>query len=1438
MSNHPSPAVVSFSDSDSDAYGGARGQAARKKQRQLKAAAAVGPVSQSEVRFSTRQAAKVTTYNEDQEEYDEEQDVASWEYIDPNDVRPVIDVVLDSRPKEETSKAKPKISDYQYLIKWQEKAHYHATWEDYASLTSLRGLKKLQNYYRALADHMEIMDSPEVSREEKEIASMERLKGFEEHDDFKKVERVVDVNENGSQYLVKWKKVDYDGCTWETASLVQDLARPEIDSFRERTRRLPYSDKTQSNVATRKTWIPFNSQPSYIKGGELRNFQIKGINFIAMNWCKGDNVILADEMGLGKTIQTVAFLSWLYHERRQEGPSIVVVPLSTMAAWAVAFSQWAPDMNVVQYSGNATARQMIRDREMFLNGDPRIPKFNTLITTYEYILKDAPELSPVHWQFVAVDEAHRLKNRDSKLYAKLMEFIFAGRLLITGTPIQNNLRELSALMNFLNPGQEIIDDEIDLQSEAASFKLAQLTEAIKPYMIRRTKAVVADDLPSKSEKIIRVELADVQLDLYKNILTRNYAALTSARKGDHVSLANTMIELKKASNHPYLFPLIEDRIQSGPNGREEYLRGTVTSSGKMMLLDQLLNKLKKDGHRVLIFSQLVSMLDIMGEYLKTRGHEFQRLDGTVPAATRNNAIKHFNQDDSRDFCFLLSTRAGGLGINLATADTVILFDSDWNPQVDLQAMARAHRIGQKKPVTIYRFVSKDTIEEEILERARNKLLLEYITIQRGVTDKDNEKAKIAKKMADAGHNTATATDSDDISRLLKKRSQKMFDQRDNQKKLEALDIDAVLENAEEHQTEQPEGLTTDGGEDFLKSFEYTDVKVDEHGWDDIIPPEQLAKIKEEEKKRKEEEYLASVIAQNAPRQRKAQTDDKRQRTAKKRAREAAAMAEVPEESSEDEIDEEADPHKKLDDKELKKLKDAHLKWGWVEDRPDEVLRDANLIGRDMGLVKTAMQDVLDRCHEAVQKEQNRLADLEKTGKTITKADKNTVTIEYRGMVRLNAATLIDRPDQLQVLRREIASLDDAKDFKVQGATKDAEQYTCPWGAREDGMLCVGIDRYGWGSWAQIRDDEELGMGDRLFLGEKTNAEKTKREKARTPGPVHLTRRATYLLSVLKATTSSDEAAQKAVENYHRNNKKAGSGFRRREKASRKSGSPAPGGIRKPSPHVERHQINGQSSANRHRTSSNQSSGKFNKLDKFLSTKPLVDNERRRVSPSSRNGSEPSSIGRGQKHSTTRQKHQHAKVNGHEEKGLETSNGLSTSTDHNHQKSKKRSHDSDHQPSSFRHYKDPDTDRQRKKPRIDGKPSQGCNESHANVETVKRREQVPAQSNGIAGGKTKEETKQENKILKSHEPDGALSKAGSVGGVEAEVEQFLEHLIPKCRATKERAKMKTGRLDKILVIQSYLVLLGNIMSGEASKHDEEFRNMCWYVYEIPLNVYRC
>ncbi|KAL5341822.1 SNF2 family N-terminal domain-containing protein [Aspergillus crustosus] len=1158
-----------FSDgSDSDEYGGKRARASKAKRRRLLQSSTNNVPSHAEVRFSTRNAARVSNYNEDDEDSmfeDEAEDLTPnyWATAVEDD-RPAIDIVLNHRPKADVDPSDPDVDRHQFefYIKWQGRSHYHATWETSETLANCRSVRRLDNYVRkTLLEDLRLNYDEGVPPEDREKWNLDRERDVDATEDHKAVERVIGVREgeDGTEYLVKWKRLYYDSCTWESEELVSNIAQREIDRFLDRSSRPPVSDKKESNYLTRKQFEPIKGTPSFLQNGQLKEFQVKGVNFMAFNWVKNRNVVLADEMGLGKTVQTVAFISWLRHVRRQQGPFVVVVPLSTMPSWAETFDNWSPDLNYVVYNGNEASRNVLREHELMVDGNPRRPRFNVLLTTYEYVLVDSTFLCQFNWQFMAIDEAHRLKNRDSQLYLKLLEFGAPARLLITGTPIQNNLAELSALLDFLNPGLVNVDVDMDLNSEAASEQLAQLTKAIQPFMLRRTKSKVESDLPPKTEKIIRVELSDVQLEYYKNILTKNYAALNEGTRGQKQSLLNIMMELKKASNHPFMFPNAEAKILEGSTRREDVLRALITSSGKMMLLDQLLAKLKKDGHRVLIFSQMVKMLDILGDYMEFRGYTYQRLDGTIPSAARRLAIEHYNAPDSSDFAFILSTRAGGLGINLMTADTVVLFDSDWNPQADLQAMARAHRIGQTRPVSVYRLVSKDTVEEEVIERARNKLLLEFITIQRGVTDK--EATEIQNKMTRGGITLGEPNSTDDISRILKRRGQKMFEQTGNQAKLEQLDIDSVLANAELHQTEQTEGIQADGGEEFLKAFDYVDIKVDDLSWDDIIPKEQLEEIKAEEKKKADERYLADVIEQNRPRKRNAPEDERETRAERKAKRQARVQVSMNDEDDEDsESNEQADPKRPLLEKEYRHLLRAFLRYGDIDDREDDVIREARLTERDRDTVKAALREITDKASSLVQEDVQRMEALENAGKVLTKKERKAVLFDLHGVKRLNAYTIVERPTEMRVLKEALLAVPDFRNFRVPEATK-APDYSCPWGAKEDGMLCVGISRHGYGAWTQIRDDADLGLGDKFFLEEHRVERKTERLNAedkttKSPGAVHLVRRADYLLSILrdKASNGSNVIAKRAVENHHRNARKSNS---RPQPSASVSASPAP-----------------------------------------------------------------------------------------------------------------------------------------------------------------------------------------------------------------------------------------------------------------------------------------
>jgi len=420
----------------------------------------------------------------------------------------------------------------------------------------------------------------------------------------------------------------------------------------------------------------------------------------------------------------------------------------------------------------------------------------------------------------------------------------------------------------------------------------------------------------------------------------------------------------------------------------------------------------------------------------------------------------------------------------------------------------------------------------------------------------------------AGVGTNEPVSSDDISRILKRRGQRMFEQSGNQKKLEELDIDAVLENAEIHNTEQSGGITASGGADFLKSFEYTDVKLDLE-WDDIIPKEQLEKIKAEEKRKEEQVYLENVIEESQPRKRKATTEDSReQRAAKKRARDLAAEAAADVESDVESTTD-RDPKRPLSEKEVRNLIRAHEKFGSIEDRQEELIKEARLVGRDVDLLKATLSEIVSTSKRLLQEEADRVLALEReSNKPVTKKDKKAVLFDFSGVKRLNAETLTERPVEMRMLKDVTEAVSDWRNFRVPEASKPAH-YTCPWGAREDGMLCVGISRHGYGAWVAIRDDPELGMGDKFFLeehrvGMKEERGKGEEKNAKSPGAVHLVRRANYLLSVLKDKTSNGTniAAKRALENHHRNNKKHLANRGRHDGPGSFSASPAPGAARK------------------------------------------------------------------------------------------------------------------------------------------------------------------------------------------------------------------------------------------------------------------------------------
>jgi len=484
-------------------------------------------------------------------------------------------------------------------------------------------------------------------------------------------------------------------------------------------------------------------QPVLITGGKLRAYQLQGVEWLVSLYENGLNGILADEMGLGKTIQCIALFSHLIY-MGVSGPFLVVAPLSTLSNWIREFQRWTPSIPVLLYHGTKAEREILRKTKLVRTKKNSFP---VIVTSYQIVMKDRKYLQKYSWKYIVIDEGHRIKNLNCKLLRELKSYQSANRLLLTGTPLQNNLKELWSMLNFLLP--DVFDDLESFQSwfdftsigdkegdrniiarEEQNQIIAKLHQILRPFLLRRVKTDVEIELPRKQERIISTPLSPLQATFYRAILNKSLPSLLTEEakrrmRNTGSSLQNLLMQLRKCCNHPFLFEWPVDS-----QGRDIIDRSLVTASGKMQVLDRMLPRLKKEGHKVLIFSQMTKLLDIIEDYMVLQQYKYCRIDGSTLQPDRERHIQTFN-NDTQCFCFLLSTRAGGLGINLTAADTVIFYDNDWNPQMDLQAQDRCHRIGQTKPVHVYRFASANSIESRILERQASKMKLDRIVIQKG-----------------------------------------------------------------------------------------------------------------------------------------------------------------------------------------------------------------------------------------------------------------------------------------------------------------------------------------------------------------------------------------------------------------------------------------------------------------------------------------------------------------------------------------------------------------------------------------------------------------------------------------------------------------------------------------------------------------------------------
>lgn len=545
-------------------------------------------------------------------------------------------------------------------------------------------------------------------------------------------------------------------------------------------------------------------QPANIKFGTMRKYQVEGLNFIINLWSKGMGAILADEMGLGKTLQSISVMAYLLQYHQIKGPHLVAVPLSTLGNWMREINRWCPDLKPFKLHGPKAERKAQIEEVMSKNR-----KWGVVVTTYEMLNMERSKLSKINWYYIIVDEAHRLKNENSLFSKNLRQVKSKYRLLLTGTPLQNNLHELWALLNYLMPKIFDSGDDFDAifedESKDKGSMMEQLHLVLKPFMIRRLKVEAEASLLPKKEMLVFVGMSALQKSVYKGVLDKNLLELLGEQKKQgKTKLLNIVMQLRKAANHPYLFEGVEDRTLP------PFAEHLVENSGKLVVLDKLLKKLKKDGSRVLIFCQMTRMIDILEDYCRYRRMKYCRIDGSTDQVDRETHMADFNKEGSEKFVFLLSTRAGGLGINLYTADIVVLYDSDWNPQVDLQAQDRAHRIGQKKQVKVFRFVTERTIEEKVVEAANRKLQMDALVVQSGRLAKKNKLSKndmieAIKFGADSIFKSTEGTITDeDIDLILARGEEKTKDM--NSKIKQSSGLLKLSLDGKYHQFEEPSSL--------------------------------------------------------------------------------------------------------------------------------------------------------------------------------------------------------------------------------------------------------------------------------------------------------------------------------------------------------------------------------------------------------------------------------------------------------------------------------------------------------------------------------------------------------------------------------------------------------------------------------------------------------
>lgn len=690
------------------------------------------------------------TEDDDDSSSNEEEGYEKPEKEEPSEQVPTIERVIGTEIEKKGEKR-------QYFCKYKNQSYIHCKWLTHEELNEINnGPDQLKKWKNAKKKSDVYLESAEES-----VNNLQILIGKRNSDDiinpeYFEVIRIIaheiDPETNEDRYLVQWSASQQqdEEFTWELKNEISNDAA--LKAYEEREMKYeevrnaipPDPDELQQP----QNYIEYSEEnhniPMFKNGLELRDYQLDGLNWLRKKWYERQSAILGDEMGLGKTVQGVSIINELF-KLGLRGPFLIVVPKSTLMQWKREFRAWT-DLNVVYYSDSKKARPLINDYELYWRTpdnqiDTHFTKFEVLLVNYEKLMR--PDVNEIvnrfTWEYVIADEAHKLKKPNTETYKIFSSLLDQHKikylLLMTGTPPQVP-SEMWGLLHLIAPRR--FDDQEEFHERYDGRENdSELKDIIAPYMLQRFKKNVEKTIGSKEEIIVEIELSTSQRNLYKETLR------TNAMKSDASS--NMKMDLRKVCNHPYLLispKRSQDSLIDPSERSNDPLQQQIECCGKMMFADKLLSQLYQQKSKVLIFSQLTQILDIFEDYCSYRKYKFARIDGQVRGSKRQFAMDNFNDPNKDIFIFLLCTKAGGQGLNLTAANYVIIYDSDWNPDNDIQAQARCHRIGQKNKVEVFRLVSKGTYETQMLKKSLEKIQNDQLNLYKIAFDKETRNLPI------------------------------------------------------------------------------------------------------------------------------------------------------------------------------------------------------------------------------------------------------------------------------------------------------------------------------------------------------------------------------------------------------------------------------------------------------------------------------------------------------------------------------------------------------------------------------------------------------------------------------------------------------------------------------------------------------------------------